>query len=270
LPEGNQEFARQGHNANATDAAAAFGKAFAIPATQLAVGLVAQPGPRYLDGHARMGRLPMVILVDALDESEDIGLFPGANPLYLPQTLLDGGFFIITTREQADDRLVVDQRKDIYIRDDDPRNLEDVRQFIQNYVIEHQAQMAARIQQWGVVEDEFVAQGLHDYYQRHWRAMKALNVIRFEKYNQPVVCILATVREPVTVEQVAEWTGLTTLSVKEVIAEWREFRNADEYIDGELLYRVYHTSFQDFLRDEVGLMQYHEKIAQTALDKIKW
>ncbi len=250
---------------------------------------------------------PAVILVDALDESEDIGLFPGANRLYLPQTLPEGIFFVITTREKADYRLVVDRRKDIYLRDDDPHNLEDVRQYIRNYLAEHQAQMVARIQQWGVAEDEFVSviteksqgnfmylvhvlrdikdgkltttnvdnirklpQGLREYYQRHWRAMKAQDAERFDKYYQPVVCILATVREPVTVDQVTEWTKLAPMRVKEVIAEWREFMNTDEREDGEPLYRVYHASFQDFLMDEVRLKQYHDKIAQTALDKIKW
>jgi hypothetical protein len=40
-PEGDQKFARQSHNPNPAHPAAAFGKAFAIPATQLTIGLVA-------------------------------------------------------------------------------------------------------------------------------------------------------------------------------------------------------------------------------------
>lgn len=53
-----------------------------------------------------------------------------------------------------------------------------------------------------------------------------------------------------------------------MIAQWREFLNVDEREDGELLYHIYHTSFADFLKQEVGLTQYHDQIAQSALDRI--
>jgi predicted enzyme related to lactoylglutathione lyase len=248
---------------------------------------------------------PTVILVDAVDEAEDIGFTPGANILYLPQALPDGIFFIVTTREVADFRLFVDHRKDIYMRDDDPHNLKDVRRYIQNYVEEHRTKMAPRIEGWGVEEDEFVQviteksegnfmylvfvmrdirdgkltaenvdnihnlpQGLEDYYKRHWRAMRAEDKEQFDKYQEPVVCILATVREPVTIAQVQEWTKLRPTRIKRVIDEWREFFNVDEPKEGEALYRIYHASFQDFLKKEVGLVQYHDKIAMTALRKI--
>ena len=69
---------------------------------------------------------PVVVVVDALDEAEDIGLPPGANRLFLPPTLPRGVYFVVSTREEADYRLFTDPREDIYLRDDDPRNLEDV------------------------------------------------------------------------------------------------------------------------------------------------
>ncbi|MCP4544674.1 MAG: ATP-binding protein [Chloroflexi bacterium] len=248
---------------------------------------------------------PVVILVDALDEVEDLGLPQGENRLYMPQTLPDGVFFVVTKREEYDDRLFVDRRKDIYLRDNDPRNLEDVRRHIRSFIEEHRAAMAPRIEQWGVTEDEFVdtiteksegnfmylvyvlydicdgkltaanvddirnlPRGLKDYYQRHWHTMQAIDPDRFDKYYEPVVCILATVREPVTIAQVAKWTKLRPIRIREVIREWREFLNADVSESDESLYRVYHTSFQDFLEDEVGLAPYHSNIAQVALDKI--
>ena len=253
----------------------------------------------------KKGERPVVILVDALDEVEDLGLPPGENCLYLPQALPDGVFFVVTKREEYDDRLFVDRRKDIYLRDDDPRNLDDVQQYIRGFVEEHRAAMVSRIEQWGMTEDEFVdtitersegnfmylvyvlgdirdgrltatnvddirklPRGLQDYYQRHWRAMRAPDPDRFDKYYEPVVCILATVREPVAIAQMVEWTRLSPMRVKEVINEWREFLNVDEARQGGPLYRIYHTSFQDFLKEEVGLTHYHDAIAQTALDKI--
>lgn len=248
---------------------------------------------------------PVVILVDALDEAEDTGLHPGANRLLLPPVLPAGVFFIITTREQADCRLFVEHREDIYLRDDDPDNLADVRQYLEDYLDTYPAQMQARIAQWGVTSETFIEviteksqgnfmylayvlrnirdgrltaanvddirllpQGLRGYYQRHWRMMRSQDESRFEKYYEPVVCYLATAREPVKLEQLVEWTKLPPRRIKEVIDHWREFLNIEDKAAGETHYRLYHTSFQDFLKEEVGLTRYHDGIAQNALNKI--
>jgi hypothetical protein len=249
---------------------------------------------------------PVIILIDALDEAEDYNLPPGANRLLLPPTLPVGVFIVITAREQAEYRLVVDRREDIYLRDNDPNNLEDIHRYIQDYLQEHSGQMMGRIVEWGVTEDEFIEvmteksqgnfmylvyvlrdirdgkltaanvddvrqlpQGLREYYQRHWRMMRARDETRFEQYYEPVVCILATVREPVNIGQLQEWTDLPPRRIKEVIDEWREFLNVQEVEEGELRYHIYHTSFQDFLKEEVGLTQYHDQIAVKALGKIR-
>ena len=247
---------------------------------------------------------PTVALVDALDEAEDLGLPPAANILYLPQTLPDGLYFVVTAREKADLRLFVDRSKDIYLRDNDPQNLADVRRYVRSFLQKHQARMSSLMEAWGTAGDEFVEiitdksegnfmylvyvlgdirdgklatanldqihhlpRGLQAYYRRHWRSMRAQHEERFDTYYEPVVCILATVREPVTIAQVQEWTGLNPARIKMVIDDWREFLNVDES-GAEPLYRIYHASFQDFLKREVGLVPYHERIARTALDKI--
>ncbi|MEJ2266777.1 MAG: AAA family ATPase [Anaerolineales bacterium] len=249
----------------------------------------------------------VVILVDALDEAEDLALPPTANRLYLPPALPEGVYFILTTREKAQYRLLVDRIKNIYLRDDDPNNLKDVRGYIRRFLVQHPSEMAARLEEWSVDEEEFVdiltsqsqgnfmylvhvlrdikeglltranvdnirklPQGLREYYQRHWRMMKAQDTARFERLQQPVVCILATVREPVAIDNIAEWTGLGPYEVRQVIDEWQEFLDASEREDGETLYRIYHASFQDFLREEVGLKQYHGMIADSAKKKIRW
>jgi len=165
--------------------------------------------------------------------------------------------------------------------------------------------MAARISEWGITTEAFVSamaeksqgnfmylvcvlrdiregkltaaninnihqlpQGLRGYYQRHWRLMRTQDEDRFDKYYEPVVCYLATAREPVNMEQLVEWTKLPPRRIKDVINEWREFLNVELGAQGEPLYYLYHTSFQDFLKDEVGLTEYHHNIAQNALDKI--
>jgi AAA ATPase domain len=248
---------------------------------------------------------PVVILIDALDEAEDESLPRGTNRLYLPQTLPDKVFFIVTSREIHNYRLVVDRRRDIYLSDNDPQNTEDVHQYTRRFTRTHQVKMAPQIARWGVEEDEFVniltekslgnfmylvyvlrdirdskltadnidnihnlPRGLQDYYKRHWEIMRSKDLDQFRQYYQPVVCILAVVREPVTVAQVAEWTQLDRADARRVIREWREFLNEDGSQQGDPLYRIYHTSFQEFLQDEVGLSPYHGMIVQMALNKI--
>ena len=250
---------------------------------------------------------PIVILVDALDEVEDVRLHHDVNRLCLPPDLPEGVFFVVTKREEFDDRLSVGRRKDIYLKDDDPRNLENVRQHVENFIAEYRTDMIPRIKEWGITEDEFLdtitersegnfmylvnvlgdirdggltaanvdnirklPQGLKDYYQQHWRGMRAVDPDRFDKYYEPVLCILATVKEPVTIAHLIEWTELAPMRIHEVIEKWRQYLNKNETEQGESLYRIYHTSFQDFLKEEVGLTRYHDTIAQTALNKIGW
>jgi hypothetical protein len=259
---------------------------------------------------------PVVVAVDALDEAEDVGLTPGANRLFLPPSLPEGVYFVVSTREQADYRLFTDQRRDFYLRDDDPRNLADVATYVREYAASNRERLAPHIQEWGVAEDEFVdvltsksagnfmylvhvlrdiatgaltpanvddiqnlPQGLKNYYRRHWNDMRSADEEQFRRYQQPVVCLLATAREPVAVPQLLEWTvhfwerqdwdtkALDPMAVKDVLTAWREFLN-EERANKEVGYRVYHASFQDFLADEVGLVTYHETIGETALAKI--
>jgi AAA ATPase domain len=255
---------------------------------------------------SKAGDQPVVVLVDALDEAEDAGLTATANRLFLPAVLPDKVFFVLTSREQIDYRLDVDRREDLYLRDDDPQNLSDVRGYVRNFLRAHREQMTARIAEWKIGADEFVElltdksqgnfmylvqvledirtgrlspdtmdsiqdlpRGLRAYYQRHWRTMRAQDQERFERIYEPVLRILATVREPVTLTAVQEWTKIEPARIREVIRDWRPFLNETPSATGEPLYRVYHTSFQDFLAEEgVGLKPYHEKIAMTALAKI--
>jgi hypothetical protein len=259
---------------------------------------------------------PIIVAVDALDETEDVGLPAGANRLFLPPSLPTGVYFVVSTRARTDDRLWVDRRQDFYLADDDPRNLDDVRAYIREQISADEARLQPRIELWGVSEDEFVdvlttksdgnfmylvhvlrdiasgtlthadvddidklPHGLRNYYRRHWNDMRSADQERFRRYEQPVVCLLATAREPVSLAQLLEWAtlfwqrqdwdprALDPIAVRDVLSSWREFLN-QEVVDGESRYRVYHASFQDFLAEEVGLVAYHESIGDAALSRI--
>ena len=97
----------------------------------------------------------VVILVDALDEPEDTGLAPTANRLYLPRVLPNRVYFVLTSREQLDYRLDVDRRKDLYLRDEDPQNLEDVRTYVRRFLESH-PETDGRIAAWRISKKEFV------------------------------------------------------------------------------------------------------------------
>jgi hypothetical protein len=259
---------------------------------------------------------PVVLAVDALDEADDVSLPAGANRLFLPPVLPADVFIVVTTRPQYDYRLYVENRRDLHVREDDPQNLEDVRAYITTFVTRNADRMANRLREWATTPDQFVdvlttksegnfmylvhilrdirdgsgalrpihslnqlPQGLRAYYQRHWNTMRSVDPTRFERYEEPVVCLLATAKEPVTADLVVSWTreywrqrtwdpaAVTAPAVRDVINRWWEFLDRDD-INGQQRFRVYHTSFQDFLRDEVGLTTFDNTIADTALAKI--
>jgi hypothetical protein len=250
------------------------------------------------------GTLPVVVVVDALDEAEESAASTSANRLFLPRTLPDGVFFVVTSREEADNRLDVDRAAEIWIRDDDPANRADVAHYVEAFIESRPQAMKTRMQEWGVSHAEFVEdvigvsegnfmylvhvlpeiaggrlsratvggieglpRGLRGYYRRHWRDMKDLDPDRFAGMQRPVLCFLAISREPVGLEQLTDWTGLEPGDVGSVLDQWREFLN--EHSEARPpRYRIYHRSFAEFLDEQENLRWYHEQIAQRALDKI--
>jgi hypothetical protein len=248
---------------------------------------------------------PIVIALDALDEAQDTGLAPAANRLHLPRFLPDGVYFLVTCREQMDYRLVVDARRDIHLGDKDPRNVEDIRQYVIAFIKGDRLKMAARIEAWGVDEHAFInvmadksqgnfmyivhvlvdiregflskvnvdqisdlPAGLNEYYARHWRSMREVDPDQFDRFYEPVVRHLATVREPVSIKQLHDWTGLHPRQIRDVIKVWREFLNAERSSKGVELFRVYHVSFQEYLANEgVGLEPTHRNIARRIMSK---
>jgi hypothetical protein len=129
--------------------------------------------------------------------------------------------------------------------------------------------------------DDFtkLPRNLHEYYDSHWVVMQAADSAQFERRYRPVVCLLAVARQPVTVAKLLEWnqrvarqaghSELSTADIKDVLRNWRQFFNVDTGKDGEPLWRIYHASFLDFLREKVDLRDYVNVIIDTALSKIQ-
>lgn len=244
----------------------------------------------------------VVVLVDALDESDVTGLAPGANRLLLPRTLPPGVFVVVTSRDLADQRLTVDHPYPVPVRDDDSRNLADAEEYVNAFLADHQAEFSVRLAEWGIGRDEFVGElvarsegnfmylthvlpsiangalaregldsvdqlphGLQGYYHQHWRAMRAIDETRFETVQRPVLCMLAISPEPATVAELSDWAGLPRGRVRTVLREWREFIEDD---GTGRRFRLYHTTFAEFLDEEEDLAYYRGLVVQSALARI--
>jgi hypothetical protein len=249
------------------------------------------------------GQLPVVIVVDALDEADRAEPGSGANRLFLPRTLPPGVFVIVTTREEADPELVVDTETEIWIRDDDPANKKDVADYVRRFIAEHSADLGSQLAEAGLDVDEFVERvtvasegnfmylvyvlrdlasrrlsldpdravaglpkGLTGYYRQHWGKMRDSDNTLFVTRQRPVLCFLAISLEPVTLMQLVEWTRLEPGDVSQVLSDWREFLNHDDSAPEH--YRMYHRSFAEFLDKQENLRWYHDKLASAALAKI--
>ena len=241
--------------------------------------------------------LPIVIAIDALDESDTSLFKPSENVLYLPSYLPPGIFIIATTRPLENQRLNVNTLKFLDIEADSEGNLQDIVIYIEDYL--ERETMQSWLEEKSVPAKIFIdalkkksegnfmylyhvlpaiesgsfkkgsldelPNGLLEYYNRHWREMQAINEDDFIKIYEPVVCILGVAKEPVTIKQISNWTKITPSLVNKGLKNWREFLDELPSADGDL-FRIYHASFREFLDAQVNLGQYDEMIAQYYLE----
>jgi hypothetical protein len=241
----------------------------------------------------------LVMAVDALDEVDVSGLSPGANILYLPPVLPPNVYIVASVREKDDIRLQVANSREFKLLADSSFNIRDARDYTRQKLSDKQ--MLQRIASWNITHEQFIETilqksegnfmylryvlpaikrgqfkegtleqlptGLLGYYQTHWRKMRSQDAAIFDTLHQPIVCVLAAVKEAVSIDQVSAYTEVVSNRVRPVIKEWREFLYEEFSEQRQRLYRVYHKSFQDFLRDEVDpqLKTYHRMIARYYL-----
>jgi hypothetical protein len=85
--------------------------------------------------------------------------------------------------------------------------------------------------------------------------------------------VLATAREAVTAEVVTQWINeskrfdrVDESEVMDVFEEWAEFIQ----IEPEDRYRLYHSSFREFLQRHEGLKLYLQAVAAAMRSKLNW
>jgi len=232
---------------------------------------------------------PVVIAVDALDEV-DSGSYRDANILYLPLHLPDGVYFIMTRRRGVEVPFTtyapvqiislldyqIDSQRDVrlYIhnRVDGSENLRQQIDERQETIIVFTDNIANKSEnnfmylryvlldiEKGLYKDltlESFPQGLQGYYSFHWRRMgMTANPLPDAKIK--IVYILGEVKQPVSRQQICEFSGEDSRIVQPVLNEWEQFLH--NFIkEHQKRYSVYHTSFRDFLHrqdilEETGL-----------------
>ncbi len=190
----------------------------------------------------KVGNKKVIIVVDALDEADILGLPPDANRLYLPRIIPEGVFFVVTMREKYEERLYVERKECISIDDSDPNNISDIEKYIINYLSHNNKQMYQRLKELQINEDHLKGElikksegnfqyiryvlpaikdrrlnlininnikdlptGLRDLYARHWKFMKSKDTEKYKRLQKPVLCFLASALEPVNIKTIIEW-----------------------------------------------------------------
>lgn len=247
------------------------------------------------------------LLVDALDET-DLGLLsPGANALYLP-VRLPPGFFVIVSNRRGDLPLRVEcEQQTLEIGQDSPHNLEDIREYVEAHL--PRAGIRTYLIAQGLQDKAFVAEmvkrsegnfmylrhvlpeiesgdrqnepftdlpeGLASYYEDHWRRMRSRDEEVWFRYRLPVLVALTAVREPVSIADIARFSGVSDRHrVREVVQSWSQFlyveRTQDEAGKVRKRYRLYHSSFFEFIAakdqvadERVNLEEAHRRIADA-------
>jgi hypothetical protein len=266
------------------------------------------------------GELPVVVVVDALDEAQEpADASAGVNRLCLPEALPDYVYVVATIRTGVDELLWVKRRAEPLVLDEtDARNLADLREYVEEFLDRRSDVMATRVTDWAPDAEAFIREivdrsegnfmyvvsvldgiaaeknpltpatfggaerlpsGLEDYYERHWRAMRDRDRDLFERYQRPVVCMLATAPGPVDAALVAEWVNgsgrfaaVEERDVERVFEEWRQFLNEEPAQEpGEASrWRIYHASFLAFLARTVDLGVFRRAAVEATKAKVRW
>jgi hypothetical protein len=241
----------------------------------------------------------VIIVVDALDESDTTLLAPGVNPLYLPSSLPAGIYFVLSSRrdetvprfdgEQARFDLIhdsIDNEGDIrtfvaswlhrpgvqvFLTDrgsEAPGFMEEIAEKSQgNFMYLRHALREIESGTWGNLPLGEIPCGLESYYESHWRQLRQRDEQSWLTDHLPVLVALTVVREPVSAELIASFSGVSDhRRISSVLRAWSPFLHVTE----SQRYRLYHDSFQRFIADKdevsgerVHLSDAHERMMGT-------
>lgn len=243
----------------------------------------------------------LIVAIDALDEVES----ESANPLFLPASLPENVFIVLTTRPGPEAALPISNSRLCDLEANSDANLRDVRTYIKTQAASDELKAWCRKHGWetkafvetmlkksqgnfmylrhvlpdiarGVYADLELNElplGLKGYYEDHWRRM-GMTSKPLPRTKIKVVYVLSAVRRPVSRGLLADFAEEDEVTVQEVLDEWQAFLQ-EERADGDLRYSIYHTSFRDFLHRKdvvraagVDLRDLNKRIADNLWDEL--
>lgn len=219
----------------------------------------------------------LILVVDALDEVDTQSQSAGSNILYLPQTMPENVYFILSSRPVPFQlsSLAKFERYDLMQRTAESRR--DIESFLMN------VSSRPRVKKWlsgknlttenfvtilaeksqnnfmylkyvvgdieqGLYRDLEIKElpvGLEQYYENHWFRM-GMNTRPLPKEKIKIIYILCEIRRPVSRALIADFAKEEEVNVQYVLDEWGQFlRMYSE--EGRKIISLYHNSFRDFL-----------------------
>jgi len=216
----------------------------------------------------------LVIPVDALDEVDQQR---GGGNLFLPQSLPDNVFIVVTSRRGTESRLSVMDQYPLDLEDHREDNLADAKRHVERQV--KSTGIARWIKDRGLGEMEFVEAivarsegnfmylrhvlpdigrgvykdgaldaipvGLTRYYEDHWKRMGAMNEEPLRTKIRAVY-ILSLVPKPVSCELLADFLEEDGVRVQGILDGWAAFLHRQD-VDGQPRFSLYHNTFREFL-----------------------
>lgn len=231
-----------------------------------------------------------IIVVDALDEVDIISLPEGTNPLYLPQSLPEGVYIVVTLRRAPLHLRIECEQDTLDLEQDLAGNVADVRLYVEQAVPRNGIQDYINSQ--GIDADLFVDHlveksqgnfmylkyvlpeiergaysdlrldeipaGLQNYYEDHWRRLRGRDESAWFEYRLPVLASLTVAKKPISVDLIAGFSGVDSRArISGVLEDFAQFLYQETMEHEGVVqkrFRLYHASFHDFIaaKDQVA------------------
>jgi hypothetical protein len=249
-----------------------------------------------------------IIILDALDEVDYQSLSPGVNPLFLPTSLPNGIYMVVTLRNEPISLRIDCEQQTYFLKQDLDENIADIREYvasmsqsqgIKDYIkaqsIEEELFIRHLVEKSqgnfiylryvlpeikrGAYKDlalEVIPAGLENYYEDHWRRMRGMDEDAWFEYKLPIVMALTVVKKPVSIDLISLYSGgIQRSRIRDVLRQWSAFlfKEFVEYEGGiQKRYRIYHDSFRDFIaqKEEVASEKVDLKAAEAKIADIEF
>ena len=242
----------------------------------------------------------LVIVVDALDEVDLSTQTPlGSTVLYLPDTLPNNVYFIVSKRPQELPMPITEDQITFDLMQYPAESAADARQYA-----EQRTQSSPQIQAWVTARnstlEEFLTElvaksennfmylryvlndiskgryqsealdslpkGLAEYYGRHWQIM-GMDAEPLPIDKILTIYVLSEARELVSRRLLAQLVGVAEHTLSPMLKSWRQFLRRQP-VDQDTRYTIYHASFSDFLKKQaedsgVNLEEINRRIAEN-------